>query len=319
MEKINKVIIIGAGPAGYTASIYAARANLKPILITGNMIGGQLVNTNEIENWPGEEKKITGLDLMLRMKNHSEKFKTKIIVDEIKSVNFTPPVFSLLGYKNKYSSKTIIIATGASPKYLGLESEKKFFGKGVSSCATCDGFFFKNEIVAVIGGGNTAIEEALYLSKIAQKVYLIHRRNYFTAEKILVERMLKKVYEKKIILYKNCVVQEILGNKLGVKGIIIKKLLSKNNIFIAKIINLKVKGVFVAIGHTPNTSMFKDQINMNNQYIEIKRGKHEFFTQTSTPGIFAAGDVIDHVYKQAITAAASGCMAALDVDRYLNQ
>ncbi|CAL4321771.1 Thioredoxin reductase [Buchnera aphidicola (Thelaxes suberi)] len=311
--KHNTVTIIGSGPAGYTACIYAARANLKPVLITGKNIGGQLINTNEIENWPGETKKITGIELMDRMKIHAKKFKSHIIEDEIKEVNFNVTPFFLQGEKWQYYSQTVIIATGAYPRHLGLNTEKQFQGKGVSYCATCDGFFFKNQHVAVIGGGNTAIEEVLYLSKIVKKVYLIHRSNNFKAEKILLNRMYTLEKEKKVEIYKNYIVKEIIGDNLGVNGVLIQ---SNCNSHTYKKISLS--GIFVAIGYEPNTSLFYNKLIMDNGYITIKKGNHNFFTQTSIPGIFAAGDVIDHVYKQAITSAASGCMAALDVDRYIN-
>ncbi|QCI26775.1 thioredoxin-disulfide reductase [Buchnera aphidicola (Thelaxes californica)] len=313
-NNIHSVIIIGSGPAGYTAYIYAARANLFPVLITGNNIGGQLTTTQDIENWPGEIKKISGSDLMNRMRQHAEKFSKNIIEDHIQNVNFKTFPFVLNGEKKKYFSKTVIIATGAIPRHLGLSSEVDFQGKGVSYCATCDGFFFKNQIVAVIGGGNTAIEEVLYLTKIVKKIYLIHRNSTFKAEKILIQRMRPYIHTKKIIIYKNYVVKEILGNELGVNTIYIQSNLNKN---ITK--KIQVSGIFIAIGHIPNTNLFHQQLKTENGYILVKYGNHGFFTQTSIPGIFAAGDVIDHVYKQAITSAASGCMAALDVDRYLDQ
>ncbi|AAO27016.1 thioredoxin reductase [Buchnera aphidicola str. Bp (Baizongia pistaciae)] len=310
----HKLIILGSGPAGYTAAIYSARANLEPLLFTGNNKGGQLINTNEIENWPGDSKSLTGLELMERMHNHAKSLNTKIIPNEIIRVNFFKIPFLLVSDTNQYyTSDSVIIATGASPKYLGLTSESKFIGKGVSVCAVCDGFFYKNEDVAVVGGGNTALEEALYLSNIARKVYLIHRRKTFSAEKILISRMLNKT-KKNIILRTGCIVNKIIGGVNGVRGVQITCNDSKEN---KCLINLS--GVFIAIGHAPNTKLFKNQLFMKNDYILVKSGIHGNVTQTNIPGIFAAGDVIDHVYKQAITSSASGCMAALDAEKYIDQ
>ncbi|XBC40028.1 MAG: thioredoxin-disulfide reductase [Buchnera aphidicola (Nurudea ibofushi)] len=313
----KQLIIIGSGPAGYTAAIYASRANLSPVLFTGTNPGGQLINTNAIENWPGDSKTITGFELMNRMQCHAELFNTTIIHEEIIEVFFDKNPFVLISESNKkYTCDSVIIATGASAKYLGLPSEEKFKGKGVSTCAICDGFFYKNKPVAVIGGGNSAIEEALYLSNIASIVHLIHRRDEFRSEKILISRLLKKVKEKTIILHKNRIVREILGNEKGVTGI---KTSLKSNIVKNDSNNINVSGIFVAIGHNPNTKIFLNKLSIKNNYIVIKSGTHGNYTQTSVPGIFAAGDVIDHIYKQAITASASGCMAALDAEKYLNK
>ncbi|QFQ32142.1 thioredoxin-disulfide reductase [Buchnera aphidicola] len=313
-KKHTKVIIVGSGPAGYTAAIYAARANLKPLLITGDNKGGQLMNTNEIENWPGDKNKITGSELMNRMYEHAKKYQTEIISDKIITVKFNKKPFFLLGEENKYTADSVIIATGSNPRYLGLNSEEEFKGKGVSTCAICDGFFYKNKEIAVVGGGNTAIEETLYLSNFAKKIHLIHRRENFKAEKILINRLLELVKNKKVVLHLNYTIKEILGNNLGVTHIII------NNFHSIKTIQKKIiiSGLFIAIGHIPNTDIFKDQLETENGYIKIKTEKHGNYTQTSIPGIFAAGDVADHVYKQAITSSASGCMAAIDSERYLN-
>lgn len=312
--KHARIIILGSGPAGYTAAIYAARANLHPILITGDNKGGQLMNTNEIENWPGDKNPLTGSELMHRMYEHAIKYKTEIISDTIISVKFHKKPFFLLGEKNQYTADSVIIATGSNPRYLGLNSEEKFKGKGVSTCAICDGFFYKDQEIAVVGGGNTAIEETLYLSNFAKKIYLIHRRNNFKAEKILISRLQELVKKKKVILYLNYTVQEVLGDKLGVTHLMI------NTINLVKNIQKKiiVSGLFVAIGHIPNTNIFVNQLEIENGYIKISKEKHGNYTQTSIPGIFAAGDVTDHVYKQAITSSASGCMAAIDSERYLN-
>ncbi|XBC37922.1 MAG: thioredoxin-disulfide reductase [Buchnera aphidicola (Meitanaphis microgallis)] len=314
----QKLIIIGSGPAGYTAAIYASRANLSPVLFTGINPGGQLTNTNSIENWPGNPQVITGMELMNRMYNHAKLFCTTIIFEEIVKVNFNIRPFLIVSDSSqKYTADAIIIATGSSAKCLGLSSEEKFKGKGVSTCAVCDGYFYKNEHVAVIGGGNSAIEEALYLSNIAKIVYLIHRRHNFSAEKTLILKLLKKVEEKTIILHKNSIVHEILGNEQGVVGIHIAS--NNENEVKTQYHTINVSGVFIAIGHYPNTKIFENQISMSNDYISIKSGIHGNCTQTSIPGIFAAGDVTDHVYKQAITASSSGCMAALDAEKYLNK
>ena len=306
----QKLIILGSGPAGYTASIYAARANLEPTLITGLEIGGQLTTTTEVENWPGDFENLQGPDLMVRMKKHAEKYNVKIIHDHVKQVDFTQSPLKLEGGKDSYSAKTLIIATGASAKYLGLESEKSFLGKGVSACATCDGFFYKDQEVAVIGGGNTAVEEALYLSNICSKVYLVHRRDEFRAEKILQDRMYKKVKEGKISLVLNSNLKEVLGDQV-VNSIKIANTSGEESI-------IKVEGVFIAIGHKPNTDIFKDQLEMKDGYIITKSGFDHGATSTSVPGVFAAGDVADYTYRQAITSAGFGCMAALDAEKYLS-
>tara|TARA_Y100000813_G_scaffold197001_1_gene181484 strand:+ start:703 stop:1632 length:930 start_codon:yes stop_codon:yes gene_type:complete len=306
----QKLIILGSGPAGYTASIYAARANLEPTLITGLEVGGQLTTTTEVENWPGDFEDLQGPDLMVRMKKHAEKYNVKIIHDHVKQVDFTQSPLKLEGGKDSYSAKTLIIATGASAKYLGLESEKSFLGKGVSACATCDGFFYKDQEVAVIGGGNTAVEEALYLSNICSKVYLVHRRDEFRAEKILQDRMFKKVKEGKISLVLNSNLKEVLGDQV-VNSIKIANTSGEESI-------IKVEGVFIAIGHKPNTDIFKDQLEMRDGYIITKSGFDHGATSTSVPGVFAAGDVADYTYRQAITSAGFGCMAALDAEKYLS-
>lgn len=310
--KHYKLIILGSGPAGYTAAIYSARANLHPILITGLEHGGQLSTTNSIENWPGDPQNLTGPALMHRMRMHAVTFNTKIIFDNIIKVNFKKHPFSLYGESHKYTCDSLIICTGGSPKKLEIPSEKKYLGKGVSSCATCDGFFFKNKIVAVIGGGNTAIEECLYLSNLAKKVHLIHRRDVFTAEKILINKLMHKIKNNNIFLHTNYIVEEILGNDIEVIGIRLKT--TKEN----KIHTITVQGIFVAIGYNPNTSIFKDQLILNkNNYIVVKSGNQGNATETSIPGIFAAGDVADNNYRQAVTAAGSGCMAAIDAEHYL--
>ena len=306
----QKLIILGSGPAGYTASIYAARANLEPTLITGLEVGGQLTTTTEVENWPGDSEDLQSPDLMVRMKKHAEKYNVKIIHDHVKQVDFTQSPLKLEGGKDSYSAKTLIIATGASAKYLGLQSEKSFLGKGVSACATCDGFFYKDKEVAVIGGGNTAVEEALYLSNICSKVYLVHRRDQFRAEKILQDRMFKKVKEGKISLVLNSNLKEVLGDQV-VNSIKIANTSGEESI-------IKVEGVFIAIGHKPNTDIFKDQLEMRDGYIITKSGFDHGATSTSVPGVFAAGDVADYTYRQAITSAGFGCMAALDAEKYLS-
>tara|TARA_X000000950_G_scaffold153393_1_gene188341 strand:+ start:2636 stop:3565 length:930 start_codon:yes stop_codon:yes gene_type:complete len=306
----EKLIILGSGPAGYTASIYAARANLSPTLITGLEVGGQLTTTTEVENWPGDSDDLQGPDLMERMKRHAEKYKVNIINDYIKSVDFTTKKLILIGEQEKYESESLVIATGASAKYLGLESEKKFLGRGVSACATCDGFFYKDQEVAVIGGGNTAVEEALYLSNICSKVFLVHRRNTFRAEKILQDRLYKKVNEQKIELVLDSTLEEVKGSEV-VESIIVKN----NN----KSLNeLNISGVFIAIGHKPNTDIFEGHLDMNNGYIKTKSGFDSGSTATSVPGVFAAGDVADYTYRQAITSAGFGCMAALDAEHFLS-
>ena len=306
----QKLIILGSGPAGYTAAIYAARANLEPTLITGLEVGGQLTTTTEVENWPGDYQDLQGPDLMIRMKKHAEKYNVKLINDHIKKVDFSQTLLQLEGERNSYTAKSLIIATGASAKYLGLESEKTFLGKGVSACATCDGFFYKDQEVAVIGGGNTAVEEALYLSNICSKVHLVHRRDEFRAEKILQDRMFKKVKEGKISLVLNSNLKEVLGDQ------VVDSIKIANNDGEESII--KVEGVFIAIGHKPNTDIFQDQLDMKDGYIITKSGFNHGATSTSVPGVFAAGDVADYTYRQAITSAGFGCMAALDAEKYLS-
>mgnify|MGYP005831190643 FL=1 len=306
----QKLIILGSGPAGYTSAIYAARANLEPTLITGLEVGGQLTTTTEVENWPGDFQDLQGPDLMIRMKKHAEKYNVKIINDHVKKVDFTQSPLQLMGERDSYKTKSLIIATGASAKYLGLESEKRFLGKGVSACATCDGFFYKDQEVAVIGGGNTAVEEALYLSNICSKVHLVHRRDEFRAEKILQDRMFNKVKEGKISLVLNSNLKEVLGDQ------VVDSIKIENNDGEESIINLD--GVFIAIGHKPNTDIFEGQLEMKDGYIVTKSGFDHGATSTSIPGVFAAGDVADYTYRQAITSAGFGCMAALDAEKYLS-
>ena len=306
----QQLIILGSGPAGYTAAVYAARANLKPLLITGLEVGGQLTTTTEVENWPGDFEDLQGPDLMVRMQKHAEKYDVDIRTDYVKSVDLSNQPLILQGEKDTYKTKSLIIATGASAKYLGLESEKAFLGKGVSACATCDGFFYKDQEVAVVGGGNTALEEALYLSNICSKVHLIHRRDEFRGEKILQDRVYKKVDEGKISLILNSTLKEVLGDG-AVSAINIL-----NNDGTES--NLSVEGVFIAIGHTPNTDIFKDKLDMKDGYIITKTGFDLGSTSTSVKGVFAAGDVADYNYRQAITSAGFGCMAALDAEHYLS-
>ena len=306
----EQLIILGSGPAGYTASVYAARANLNPVLITGLEVGGQLTTTTEVENWPGDHNNLQGPELMDRMKEHAEKYNVRIINDYIKAVDFKKNPLSLTGEKDEYVSDSLIIATGASAKYLGLASEKAFLGRGVSACATCDGFFFKDKEVAVIGGGNTAVEEALYLSNICSKVNVIHRRDEFRAEKILQDRLFKKVEEGKIELVLNSNLDEVIGDEV-VNAIKVKD----NN---GNLNELNVQGVFVAIGHKPNTDIFEGHLDMEGGYIKTNTGFNIGSTSTSVPGVFAAGDVADYTYRQAITSAGFGCMAALDAENYLS-
>ncbi|VFP86109.1 thioredoxin-disulfide reductase [Candidatus Erwinia haradaeae] len=308
----SQLLILGSGPAGYTAAIYAARANLHPVLITGVEKGGQLTTTTDVENWPGNPYDLTGPALMDRMNEHALKFNTQIINDQIISVNLQEKPFLLHGEKNQYSTNALIIATGASARYLGIPSEEAFKGRGVSACAVCDGFFYRNKKVAVIGGGNTAIEEALYLTNIASEVHLIHRRNTFRAEKILVDRLHKKINQKNIILHTNYTLDLVSGDQHGVNSL---RLRSTEN---ALTKNLIISGVFIAIGHTPNTKIFHNQLSLRNGYIQVQSGMCGNATQSSVPGVFAAGDVVDHIYRQAITAASSGCMAARDAERYLD-
>lgn len=306
----HQLIIIGSGPAGYTSAVYAARANLKPTLITGLEVGGQLTTTTEVENWPGDFEDLQGPDLMIRMQKHAEKYNVNIVNDYVKDVDFSGSPLILNGEKTSYSAQAIIIATGASAKYLGLESEKQFLGRGVSACATCDGFFYKDQEVAVVGGGNTAVEEALYLSNICSKVHLIHRRDEFRAEKILQDRLYKKVDEGKISLILNANLDEVTGEDF-VTGINIKH----NN---GQVTSLALSGVFIAIGHKPNTDIFENHLEMTDGYIVTKSGFNSGATSTSVPGVFAAGDVADYTYRQAITSAGFGCMAALDAEVFLD-
>ena len=310
--KHAQLLILGSGPAGYTAAIYAARANLKPVLVTGLQQGGQLTTTSEIENWPGDFGETTGPELMQRMLQHAEKFETEIVFDHINRVDLSSRPFKLYGDTQTFSCDALIIATGASARYLGLPSEENFKGRGVSACATCDGFFYRNKPVAVIGGGNTAVEEALYLANIASEVHLIHRRDSFRAEKILIDRLYKKVEEGKIVLHTNRTLDEVLGDNMGVTGVRLKDVQS------AATEEVALDGVFVAIGHAPNTEIFQDQLELNNGYIVVKSGLDGNATATSVEGVFAAGDVMDHNYRQAITSAGTGCMAALDAERYLD-
>lgn len=310
--KHTKLLILGSGPAGYTAAIYAARANLNPVLVTGLQQGGQLTTTDEIENWPGDFEQTTGQGLMQRMLQHAEKFDTEVIFDHIHKVDLSQRPFKLYGDVQTFSCDALIIATGASAKYLGLPSEQAFKGRGVSACATCDGFFYRNKPVAVVGGGNTAVEEALYLANIASQVHLIHRRDSFRAEKILLGRLAKKVEEGKIILHTDRTLEEVLGDNMGVTGVRLKNTQSNQTEEIA------LEGVFIAIGHAPNTDIFAQQLALNNGYIVVKSGLNGNATATSVEGVFAAGDVMDHTYRQAITSAGTGCMAALDAERFLD-
>ncbi|MBT1445455.1 thioredoxin-disulfide reductase [Shewanella sp. JM162201] len=310
--KHSQLLILGSGPAGYTAAVYAARANLKPVMITGMQQGGQLTTTTEVENWPGDPEGLTGPGLMARMQEHAEKFHTEIIFDHIHEVTLTERPFRLKGDNGEYTCDALIIATGASAKYLGLPSEDAFKGRGVSACATCDGFFYRNQKVAVIGGGNTAVEEALYLSNIASEVHLIHRRDSFRSEKILIDRLMDKVANGNIILHLDKTLDEVVGDNMGVTGVKLKSTKDDSSE------SLDVAGVFVAIGHSPNTGIFEGQLEMNNGYLKVQSGLNGNATQTSIEGVFAAGDVMDQHYRQAITSAGTGCMAALDAERYLD-
>ena len=311
--KHSKVIILGSGPAGYTAAVYAARANLDPLLITGIQQGGQLMTASEVENWPGEVAGIQGPELMMKLQEHAEKFNARIEFDHIHTTDLKTKPIRLIGDVGEYTCDALIIATGASAQYLGLESEEKFMGRGVSGCATCDGFFYRGKPVAVVGGGNTAVDEALYLSNIASKVTLIHRRDTFRAEPILVKRLMEKVEEGRIELCLNSQVNEVLGDDGGVTGVSLK------NTQDGSLKELAVHGLFIAIGHKPNTDIFAGQIDMENGYIKTAKGQGAMATATSVPGVFAAGDVQDYTYRQAITSAGTGCMAALDVQHYLEQ
>ncbi len=307
-----KLLILGSGPAGYTAAVYAARANLEPVMVTGMQQGGQLTTTTEVDNWPGDPEGLTGPALMDRMQQHAERFGTEIIFDHINTAELTEKPFKLTGDSGEYTCDALIIATGASARYLGLDSEEAFKGKGVSACATCDGFFYRNQKVAVIGGGNTAVEEALYLSNIADKVTIVHRRDQFSSEKILAKHIQEKAESGNINIEFNMTLDEVLGDNMGVTGLRLKSTNSDETK------EIDVSGVFIAIGHTPNTGIFDGQLEMENGYLKVQSGLEGNATQTSIPGVFAAGDVMDQVYKQAITSAGAGCMAALDAEKYLD-
>ena len=308
----TRLLILGSGPAGYTAAVYAARANLRPLLVTGLAQGGQLMTTTDVDNWPADANGVQGPELMERFQKHAERFETEIVFDHVHSARLGERPLVLEGDSATYTCDALIIATGASAKYLGIDSEQKFMGRGVSACATCDGFFYKGQDVAVIGGGNTAVEEALYLSNIARAVTLVHRRDKLRAEKIMIDKLMKKAAEGNIRLEWNHVLDEVLGDKSGVTGVRLKHAATG----VTK--ELAVNGVFVAIGHTPNTSIFADQVEMENGYMVTRGGRNGDATATSVPGVFAAGDVQDHIYRQAVTSASSGCMAALDAEKYLD-
>jgi thioredoxin reductase (NADPH) len=310
-KKHARLIILGSGPAGYTAAVYAARANLNPVLITGIEVGGQLTTTTDVDNWPGDVEGLQGPELMERMRAHAERFNTEIIHDHIKQVSLQDRPFKLTGDNGDYSCDALIIATGASAKYLGLPSEQTYMGKGVSACATCDGFFYRDQKVAVIGGGNTAVEEALYLSNIASEVVVVHRRDKLRAEKILQDRLFEKEQAGKVSFQWNHVLDEVLGDETGVTGIRIKSVNGGDTT------EIPLHGVFIAVGHKPNTDIFEGQLDMNNGYIRINSGTDGNATSTSIPGVFASGDVADHIYRQAVTSAGSGCMAALDAEKFL--
>ncbi len=309
--KTAKLLIIGSGPAGYTAAIYAARAGLEPMMITGMEQGGQLMTTTDVDNWPGEVEGIQGPELMQKMLAHSQRFNTEIINEHVTKVDLSARPFTVETEKQTYQAQSVIIATGASAKYLGLSSEEAFKGRGVSACATCDGFFYRQKPVMVVGGGNTAVEEALYLSNLASEVVIVHRRDIFRAEKILIDKMMDKVKNGNIRLKLFAELEEVIGDKNGVTGAIIRFKDGKHE-------ELSLDGIFIAIGHHPNTDLFINQLDMKNGYIHVQSGLNGYATQTSVPGVFAAGDVIDHVYRQAITSAGTGCMAALDAERFLN-
>ncbi|WP_292975523.1 thioredoxin-disulfide reductase [Nitrosomonas sp.] len=311
--KHSKLLILGSGPAGYTAAVYAARANLKPVLITGMAQGGQLTTTTDVDNWPADAEGVQGPELMERFLKHAERFQTEIIFDHIHTAHLSKRPFELIGDQGTYTCEALIIATGASAKYLGLPSEEAFMGKGVSACATCDGFFYKNQDVAVIGGGNTAVEEALYLSNIARKVTVVHRRDKFRSEKIMIDKLMEKVQSGKIELALDHVLEEVQGDDGGVTGIRIRHAQNDTTR------DLGLQGVFIAIGHHPNTDLFQGQLEMRNGYIVTRGGNEGDATATSISGVFAAGDVQDHIYRQAVTSAGTGCMAALDAERYLEK
>lgn len=312
MSQHHRLIILGSGPAGYSAAVYAARANLNPVIITGLQVGGQLTTTTEVDNWPGDAHGLTGNGLMKRMKSHAERFGTKLIYDSITQVDLHNRPFTLVGDNGVYTCDALIIATGATAQYLGLESEQKFMGQGVSACATCDGFFYKNQKVAVVGGGNTAVEEALYLSNIASEVTLIHRRDTLRAEKILQDQLFEKVKDGNIKIEWNHQIKEVVGDDMGVTGVMIESTQD------GSIKQLDIMGLFVAIGHKPNTKLFDGQLNMQDGYIVVNSGLNGNATATNINGVFAAGDVADHTYRQAITSAGTGCMAALDAEKYLD-
>ena len=309
----HRLIILGSGPAGYTAAVYAARANLEPVVITGLTQGGQLTTTTDVDNWPGDVEGLQGPDLMERMKNHAERFDSNVVFDHITEVNLKERPFILAGQSKSYSCDALIIATGASAQYLGLESETAFMGKGVSACATCDGFFYRNKPVAVIGGGNTAVEEALYLSNICSLVTLIHRRDSLRAEKILQKKLFERVEEGKVAIKWDNTLEEVIGDDMGVTGIRIRSVKDKSET------KLDVDGVFIAIGHVPNSDIFKGQLEMKNGYVVVETGITGNATQTSVSGVFAAGDIADQVYRQAVTSAGFGCMAALDAEKFLDE
>ena len=309
--KHSKVLILGSGPAGYSAAVYAARANLQPTLITGMAQGGQLMTTTEVDNWPADADGVMGPELMARFQKHAERFNTEMIFDHIHTTHLKEKPIRLVGDSGEYTCDALIIATGASAKYLGIPSEEKFSGKGVSACATCDGFFYRNQEVAVIGGGNTAVEEALYLANIASKVTLVHRRDKFKAEAILIDKLMERVKEGKIVLEVFSTLDEVLGDDMGVTGMRVK------NVQTGDTKDIELRGVFIAIGHKPNTDIFEGQLEMEGGYIITQAGRQGNFTATNIPGVFAAGDVQDHIYRQAVTSAGTGCMAALDAERYL--
>lgn len=309
----ERLIILGSGPAGYTAAVYAARANLKPLLITGMQAGGQLTTTTDVDNWPGDDVGVQGPELMERMKRHAERFDTEVKFDHIHEVELRSRPFTLKGDSGTYTCDALIIATGASARYLGLASEQQFMGQGVSACATCDGFFYRNQEVVVVGGGNTAVEEALYLSNIASKVTLVHRRDSLRAEKILQDKLFEKAENGNVVLEWNHTLDEVLGDNTGVTGVRLKSTAT------GETKELAVPGVFIAIGHSPNTGLFEGQLEMRGGYITVQSGLDGNATATSVPGVFAAGDVMDHVYRQAVTSAGTGCMAALDAERYLDE
>ncbi len=307
-----RLLILGSGPAGYSAAVYAARANLKPVLVTGIAQGGQLMTTTDVDNWPADADGVQGPDLMERFRRHAERFETEVVLDHVHTAKLDTRPFVLEGDSATYTCDALVIATGASAKYLGLPSEQKFMGRGVSACATCDGFFYKGQEVAVVGGGNTAVEEALYLANICSRVTLVHRRDRFRAEKIMVDKLMKKTADGRIALELGAVLEEALGDQSGVTGIRVRKVKG------GAMRDIAVKGLFIAIGHTPNTQIFSGQLEMENGYIVTRGGREGSATATSVPGVFAAGDVQDHVYRQAVTSAGSGCMAALDAEKFLD-